>query len=94
MIYGESLSIVNNGCLVAKPRNRKVKRLSRKGVKPQAIGGRNELPLTCNDEGEEIVYSRSERKWRKHLYVANTNKYNGEIMKPADSNVMIQMIKY
>nr|DAK84744.1 MAG TPA: hypothetical protein [Caudoviricetes sp.] len=35
----------NNGCLVAKLRNRKVKRLSRERVKPQAIGGRNGTPL-------------------------------------------------
>ena len=27
------------------------------GVKPQAIGGRNGLPLTRNGEGEEIVWS-------------------------------------
>ena len=35
----------DNGCLVAKPRNRKVKRLSRKRVKPQVIGGRHGTPL-------------------------------------------------
>lgn len=45
----------NNGYLVANLRNRKVKRLSRKRVKPQAIGGRNGSPLTHNGEGEEII---------------------------------------
>ena len=35
----------NNGCLVAKLRNKKVKRLSRQRVKPQAIGGGNGVPL-------------------------------------------------
>ena len=40
-----------------------LQRLSRKRVKPQAIGGRKGLPLTGKAEGEEIVYARSERKW-------------------------------
>ena len=52
-----------NGSLVAKPRNRKVKRLESNLVEPQAIGGRNGLPLTGNAEGEEIIYALSERKW-------------------------------
>lgn len=33
----------------------RVKRLSRKRVEPQAIGGRNELPLLINSKGEEII---------------------------------------
>ena len=32
------------------------------GVKSQANGERNSLPLTRNGEGEEIVYSRLERE--------------------------------
>ena len=55
----------DNGCLVAKIRNDKVKRLESNLVHCKRNG--NGLPLTCNDEGEEIVYSRSERTWRKHL---------------------------
>lgn len=34
-----------NGCLVAKSRNGKVKRLSRERVKSQVIGERNGVPL-------------------------------------------------
>ncbi|MGO1044914.1 hypothetical protein ACTPEO_19680 [Clostridioides difficile] len=49
--------------MVAKPRNRKVKRLSQEGVKPQVIGGRNGWLLTGNAEDEEIVFARSESKW-------------------------------
>ena len=45
-----------NGNLVAKLRNKKVKRLwFERIIKPQANGGRNGLPLTDNAEGEEIV---------------------------------------
>ena len=35
------------------------------GVKPQAIGGRNGLPLTGNAEGEDIIFTLSEREWSK-----------------------------
>ena len=53
----------NNGCLVAKLRNKKVKRLSRKGVHYKRFDSGNGLPLTHNGEGEEIVYARLEREW-------------------------------
>lgn len=51
-----------NGNLVAKPRNRKVKRLVERRTL-QAIGSGNGWLLTGNAEDEEIVFSRSERKW-------------------------------
>jgi hypothetical protein len=35
----------------------KVKRLSRKRVEPQAMGGRNGLLLTRKGEDEEIIYT-------------------------------------
>ena len=57
MIYGESLSIINNGCLVAKLRIGEGQTTRTQVRRLQANGSRNGLPLTDNAEGEEIVYS-------------------------------------
>lgn len=47
----------NNGCLVAKFRIGKGQTTISQESTLQAIGNGNGSPLTCNDEGEEIVYT-------------------------------------
>ena len=52
---------VHAGKLLSQKDMENLQRLSSDGVKPQAIGGRKGLPLTCNGEGEEIVFARLEK---------------------------------